>query len=122
MLSHGPRTKFIQGDPHFGKTETLVFWAQERPGRVIVVRDAPERDRLMKNYGLFPEQVAVYRDLLTRADRTDLRRTYAIDNLDAILGQVFNGVTIEAATITEPVVVLLDQKTVGQADLEVIEP
>jgi hypothetical protein len=77
-----------------GKTETLVAWAKRNPNRIIVVMDERERERLVRTYGLCPEQVRHWNSNAPRSGGYEV----AIDNLDLILQHVYGDVKIVTVT------------------------
>lgn len=86
----------IEAGRQQGKTEYLVEWVKEKPGRVIVTINRVERDRLIREYHLAENQVHVYTSNMPRTRGAEV----AIDNLDLILDQVYGNVRLVTTTTT----------------------
>lgn len=85
-----------------GKTTYLVTWLEMTPHSVMVVHSESERDRILReNPQLEPERVLSLYSVLNGKLRGRERTTVAVDNLDLILPQLFNGCTVGPVTLTE---------------------
>lgn len=84
-----------QGYKGAGKTSTCVDWVKAGVNRAIVVINHQEGDRIIREYGLSPQQVYVWGSNTPRIRGFEV----AIDNLDLILQQVYGDVKI--ATVTK---------------------
>jgi hypothetical protein len=77
-----------------GKTETLVYWVKQRPGRAMVVFNERERQRILREYKLRDDQVFVYTSNIPKSRGYEV----AIDNLDLVLQEVYGDVQIVTVT------------------------
>ena len=73
-----------------GKTETIVYWVKQKPGRAMIVFNNRERERILRKYQLRNDQVFTYTSNIPKSRGYEV----AIDNLDLVLGEVYGDVQI----------------------------